>query len=100
MIPLFGAESFKIGFEYIPLMITYFLVLEAMLLGICSDVIGLILVPTSSFRIYIRTILLVLFPHLSESIYKNVSQKVVQYVVIELILVLGIGASLLYIYFK
>ena len=39
MIPLFGAESFKIGFEYIPLMIAGFFLSPsyAFLVGLCSD---------------------------------------------------------------
>lgn len=101
MIPLFGAESLKIGFEYIPLMLAGYLLAPsyAFLVGLCSDVIGLILVPTGFpfLGFTLGTILVSVIPSLVKEHAKMVSEKVVQYVVIGLILGLGIGASL-YIY--
>lgn len=101
MIPLFGAESLKIGFEYIPLMLAGYLLAPsyAFLVGLCSDLIGLILVPTGFpfLGFTLGTILVSVIPSLVKEHAKMVSEKVVQYVVIGLILGLGIGASL-YIY--
>lgn len=101
MIPLFGAESLKIGFEYIPLMLAgYFLSPSyAFLVGLCSDLIGLILVPTGFpfLGFTLGTILVSVLPALVSTHLQTLSEKVVQYIVIGLILVLGIGASF-YIY--
>lgn len=101
MIPLFGAESLKIGFEYIPLMIAgYFLSPSyAFMVGLSSDIIGLILVPTGFpfLGFTLGTILVSVIPSLVKEHAKMVSEKFVEYTVIGLILVLGIGASI-YIY--
>ncbi|MEG0277016.1 MAG: folate family ECF transporter S component [Coprobacillus sp.] len=101
MIPLFGAESLKIGFEYIPLMIAGYLLSPsyAFLVGLCCDIVGLILVPTGFpfLGFTLGTILVSVIPSLVKEHAKMVSERIVQYVVIGLILVLGIGASL-YIY--
>lgn len=101
MIPLFGAESLKIGFEYIPLMLAgYFLSPSyAFLVGLCSDLIGLILVPTGFpfLGFTLGTILVSVLPSLVSTHLQTLSEKVVQYIVIGLILVLGVGASL-YLY--
>ena len=101
MIPLFGAESLKVGFEYIPLMLAgYFLAPSyAFLVGLCGDVIGLILVPTGFpfFGFTLGTILVSVIPSLVKEHAKMVSEKNVQYIVIGLISILGIGASV-YVY--
>lgn len=101
MIPLFGAESLKIGFEYIPLMIAGFFLSPsyAFLVGLCCDLIGLILVPTGFpfLGFTLGTILVSVIPSLVKQHMQKVSQKVVQNVVVGLILILGIGASV-YIY--
>ena len=98
MIPLFGAESLKIGFEYIPLMLAgYFLSPSyAFIVGLCSDVIGLILVPTGFpfFGFTLGTILVSVIPSLIHEHSKNISPQNVLRIVIGLILVLGIGASI------
>lgn len=97
MIPLFGAESLKIGFEYIPLMLAgYFLApSHAYLVGLCSDIIGLILVPTGFpfFGFTLGTILVSTIPSLVRAHFQKISEKTVQYIVVGLILVLGIGGS-------
>lgn len=101
MVPLFGAESFKIGFEYIPLMIAGYLLSPsyAFLVGLCSDIVGLILVPTGFpfLGFTLGTILVCVIPSLVKEHAKMVSERMVQRAVIGLILVLGIGASI-YIY--
>ena len=77
MIPLFGTESLKIGFEYIPLMLAgYFLSPSyAFLVGLCSDVIGLIIVPTGFpfFGFTLGTILVSVIPSMVHVHFKRVS---------------------------
>lgn len=101
MIPLFGAESLKIGFEYIPLMLAgYFLSPGyAFLVGLSSDIIGLILVPTGFpfLGFTLGTILVSVIPSLAKEHAEMLSEKIVQSIVMGLILVLGLGASI-YIY--
>ena len=101
MIPLFGAESFKVGFEYIPLMLAgYFLSPSyAFLVGLTSDVIGLIITPTGFpfLGFTLGTILVSVIPSLVKEHAKEISEKKVQLLVILLIMVLGIGASF-YVY--
>lgn len=98
MIPLFGAESLKIGFEYIPLMLAgYFLSPSyAFVVGLCSDVIGLILVPTGFpfFGFTLGTILVSVIPSLIREHSKKISPQNVLRIVVGLIFVLGIGASI------
>lgn len=101
MIPLFGTESLKIGLEYIPLMIAGFFLKPsyAFVIGLCCDLIGLILVPTGFpfFGFTLVMILVCVIPSLIKEHAKNVSEHFISYLVIGLILILGIGASL-YIY--
>lgn len=101
MIPLFGLESLKIGIEYLPLMLAgYFLKPSyAFLIGLCCDLIGLILVPTGFpfFGFTLTMILVAVIPSLVKTHFLNMSEKIVQKIVVGLILVLGIGASI-YIY--
>ena len=98
MIPLFGTESLKIGFEYIPLMLAgYFLSPSyAFLVGLCSDVIGLIIVPTGFpfFGFTLGTILVSVIPSMVHVHFKRVSPTKVLMIVIGLIVILGLGASL------
>ncbi|MFQ7317298.1 MAG: folate family ECF transporter S component [Massilimicrobiota timonensis] len=98
MIPLFGTESLKIGFEYIPLMLAgYFLSPSyAFLVGLCSDVIGLIIVPTGFpfFGFTLGTILVSIIPSMVHVHFKRVSPTKVLMIVIGLIVILGVGASL------
>lgn len=101
MIPLFGTESLKIGFEYVPLMLAgYFLSpAYAFLVGLCSDMIGLMLVPTGFpfFGFTLGTILVSVIPSLVHEHAKTISSVNVLRIVKVLILLLGIGASV-YIY--
>lgn len=61
MIPLFGLESLKVGVEYIPLMIAGFILPPsyAYLVGMCCDLVGLILVP-SGFPFFGFTLTMIL----------------------------------------
>ena len=101
MIPLFGLESLKVGIEYIPLMLAgYFLSPSyAFIIGLCCDLIGLILVPTGFpfFGFTLVMILVCVIPSIVKASSKQLSEKIVQNLVIGLILILGIGASI-YIY--
>lgn len=101
MIPLFGLESLKIGIEYIPLMLAgYFLSPSyAFVIGLCCDLIGLILVPTGFpfFGFTLVMILVSVIPSLVKTLLKEVSEKKVQIFVNGLVIILGISASL-YIY--
>ena len=96
MIPLFGG-----GFEYIPLMLAgYFLSPSyAFLVGLTSDVIGLIITPTGFpfLGFTLGTILVSVIPSLVKEHAKEISEKKVQLLVIFLIMILGIGASF-YVY--
>lgn len=97
MIPLFGTESLKIGFEYIPLMLAgYFLSPSyAFLVGLSSDVIGLILVPTGFpfLGFTLGTILVSVIPSLVKEKVKSLSMKQIGILTTGLIVILGIGAS-------
>jgi len=101
MIPLFGAESLKIGLEYLPLMLAGFFVRPsyAFVIGLCCDLVGLILVPTGFpfFGFTLVMILVCVIPSLVKEYAKNVSERFVRYLVIGFILILGIGSSF-YIY--
>ena len=102
MIPLFGSESLKIGLEYIPLMIAgYFLSPSyAFLIGLCCDLIGLLLVPTGFpfFGFTLTMILVCVIPSLIKTHVKDISERTISSLVQLLIIVLGmIGA--IYIYY-
>jgi Protein of unknown function (DUF1393). len=96
MIPLFGAESLKVGFEYLPLMIAgYFLSPSyAFLIGLCCDFIGLILVPTGFpfFGFTLVTILVAVIPSLIKENVKTLSENKLRYFVEGFMGVLLIGA--------
>lgn len=102
MIPLFGLESLKIGLEYIPLMIAgYFLSPGyTFLIGLSSDLIGLILVPTGFpfFGFTLTMILVCLIPSLIKTYIKDISANKVDLIVKGFISILGIS-GILYIYF-
>lgn len=101
MIPLFGLESLKIGIEYIPLMLAgYFLSPSyAFMIGLCCDMIGLILVPTGFpfFGFTLVMILVCVIPSIVKTYSMKLSEKFVRKLVVGLILILGVGASI-YIY--
>lgn len=101
MIPLFGLESLKVGVEYIPLMIAgYWLKPSyAFVIGLCCDLIGLILVPTGFpfFGFTLTMILVCVIPSLIRAYSQKISASLVHKTVIGFVLALSIGASL-YIY--
>ena len=101
MIPLFGAESLKIGLEYLQLMIAGFFLTPsyAFVVGLCWDLVGLILVPTGFpfFGFTLVMILVCVIPSLVKEYAKHLSEKMIQCTVIALIIALALGASL-YIY--
>lgn len=101
MIPLFGSESFKIGLEYIPLMVAGFFLSPsyAFLIGLCSDLIGLILVPTGFpfFGFTLTMILVSVIPSLIKTHAQNISEKTIGSLVQYLIIILGtLGAIYIY----
>jgi ECF transporter S component (folate family) len=100
-IPLFGVESLKIGIEYIPLMLAgYFLPPSyAFLIGLCCDLIGLLLVPTGFpfFGFTLVMILVCLIPSLIKENVKTISERKIRYLAQILIIVLAVGGSI-YIY--
>lgn len=102
MIPLFGVESFKIGFEYIPLMIAGYLLgpSYAFMVGLTSDLLGLIAVSTSFpfLGFTLGTILVSVIPSLVKTHLKKINEGLVEKIAIALVAILAIGASL-YIYF-
>ncbi len=102
MIPLFGTESLKIGFEYIPLMLAgYFLSPSySFLIGLSSDLIGLIITPTGFpfFGFTLGTILVSVIPSLVKQNTKVLSPKTIQNMVTISISLLGILGSV-YIWF-
>lgn len=97
-IPLFGLESLKIGIEYIPLMIAGYLLSPsyAFVIGLCSDLIGLILVPTGFpfFGFTLTMILVSVIPSLVKEHMISFSMKQVEMMTTILIGILVIGASL------
>lgn len=101
MVPLFGVESLKIGLEYIPLMIAgYFLAPGyAYLIGLCCDLVGLIIVPTSTtfFGFTLTMILVSLIPSLIKENIKDISENKICFIVQGLVIILGLSASI-YIY--
>lgn len=101
MIPLFGLESLKVGVEYIPLMIAGYCLSPsyAFVIGLCCDLIGLILVPTGFpfFGFTLTMILVCVIPSLVKKYSEMISASLVHKSVFGLILFLALGASL-YIY--
>ena len=101
MIPLFGLESFKVGIEYLPLLVAGFILNPsyAFIIGLTSDLIGLILVPTSFpfFGFTLTTILVCVIPSLICEYSKKLNADWIQKIAIGAISVIGLSASL-YIY--
>lgn len=105
MIPLFGFESFKVGIEYIPLMLAgYFLSPSyAFLVGLASDMVSLILVPTGFpfLGFTLGTILVSVIPSMVKTYFYQHQglflQKTVSYLAQGLICLLALLASF-YIY--
>lgn len=98
MIPLFGTESLKIGFEYLPLMLAgyYLSPSYAFLVGLCSDVIGLILVPTGFpfLGFTLGTILVSVIPSLVKEHVQRFQPQHVRFMTIFILVALGLGASI------
>ena len=78
MIPLFGLESLKVGVEYIPLMIAGFILPPsyAYIVGMCCDLIGLILVPSGFpfFGFTLTMILVCVIPSLVSHYFSKIQQ--------------------------
>ena len=100
-IPLFGLESLKVGIEYIPLMLAGFILSPgyAFIIGLCSDLVGLLLVPTGfPFLGFTLTMILVcLIPSLVKEISKNMNETILKYGVECLLVIMSIIACI-YIY--
>ncbi len=100
-IPLFGLESLKVGIEYIPLMLAGFILQPgyAFIVGICSDLIGLIIVPTGfPFLGFTLTMILVcLIPSLVRYFCIDMNETILKYSVELLLSIITIFACL-YIY--
>ena len=98
MIPLFGLESLKIGVEYIPLMIAGFILPPsyAYLVGMCTDLIGLILVPTGFpfFGFTLTMILVCVIPSLVSHYFSKMKDTHVYKIVCVLVTFMAIGGSL------
>lgn len=101
MVPLFGVESLRVGIEYLPLLIAGFILSPsyAFIIGLCCDLVGLILVPTGFpfFGFTLTMILVCVIPSLVKIYSKVFNAKVIQMIVKGLVVVLGVGASA-YIY--
>ena len=79
MVPLFGAESLKIGFEYIPVMLAGVILSPsyAYLIGLITDLLGLVISPTGFpfFGFTLNQVLIGLIPSLIAVKVKNVDGK-------------------------
>ena len=79
MVPLFGAESLKIGFEYIPVMLAGIILSPsyAYLIGLITDLLGLVISPTGFpfFGFTLNQVLIGLIPSLIAVKVKNVDGK-------------------------
>ena len=79
MIPLFGLESLKVGVEYIPLMIAGFILPPsyAYIVGMCCDLIGLILVPSGFpfFGFTLTMILVCVIPSLISHYFSKMKDR-------------------------
>lgn len=100
-VPLFGLESLKVGIEYIPLMLAGFILQPgyAYIVGICSDLVGLLLVPTGfPFLGFTLTMILVsLIPSLVKYFSQYLNENIMKYSV-EVLLTLITVIACLYIY--
>ena len=89
MVPLFGAESLKIGFEYIPVML-------AGVIGLITDLLGLVISPTGFpfFGFTLNQVLIGLIPSLIAVKVKNVDGKLFSKIVCLMIALFGGAGSL------
>lgn len=101
MIPLFGVESLQIGFEGLGLMIAGLMLPPgyAFLVGLCTDLIGLIIVPTGFpfFGFMLNSILYAVIPSLVYSKLKEFEVKNIGKICFVMCLGL-LTTSLLYIF--
>lgn len=97
MIPIFGIESFKIGLEYIPLLIAGYILSPgyAFLIGLCSDLLGLIIVPTGFpfFGFTITMILVCLIPSIVHYNMNSIDESKISKAISILLILLAITAS-------
>ncbi len=98
MVPIFGAESLKIGFEYIPLMVAGFMLSPsyAFVIGVLVDVMGLVITPTGFpfFGFTLNEALIGVIPAVIHHHSLNIDEKRFSKIVIGLIALLGISGSL------
>lgn len=98
MVPLFGTESLKIGFEYIPVMLAGIILSPsyAYLIGLLTDLIGLIIAPTGFpfFGFTLNQVLIGLIPSLIAIKLKNIDGKMFSKIVCVIIALFGLIGSL------
>ena len=98
MIPLFGAESLKLGFEYLPMMIAGFLLGPSygFMIGLCCDLIGLIITPTGFpfLGFTLGTILVCWIPGMVRQLMKELEIKKVSKITFAILLMIGLGAMI------
>ena len=98
MVPLFGAESLKIGFEYIPVMLAGVILSPsyAYLIGLITDLLGLVISPTGFpfFGFTLNQVLIGLIPSLIAVKVKNVDGKRFSKIVCLMIALFGGAGSL------
>lgn len=98
MVPLFGAESLKIGFEYIPVMLAGVILSPsyAYLIGLITDLLGLVISPTGFpfFGFTLNQVLIGLIPSLIAVKVKNVDGKLFSKIVCLMIALFGGAGSL------
>ena len=101
MIPLFGLESLKMGVEYIPLMIAGFILPPsyAYLVGMCCDLIGLILVPSGFpfFGFTLTMILVCVIPSLVSYYFSKMKETQIYKIVCGIVMMFAFsGAMFIY----
>lgn len=98
MVPLFGTESLKIGFEYIPVMLAGIILSPsyAYLIGLLTDLIGLVISPTGFpfFGFTLNQVLIGLIPSLIALKVKNIDGKKFSKIVCLIIALFGVAGSL------
>lgn len=98
MVPLFGAESLKIGFEYISVMLAGVILSPsyAYLIGLITDLLGLVISPTGFpfFGFTLNQVLIGLIPSLIAVKVKNVDGKRFSKIVCLMIALFGGAGSL------
>ncbi len=98
MVPLFGMESLRISIELIPIMLSgYLLPLGyGYMIGIVTDLIGLIIVPTGFpfFGFTLSLVLAATLPRWIHLYFKNINGKVLYRIMSLIIILLSLGGLL------